>query len=168
MKKSARGAPLGLLPFLAAELKTSASHLMARSRAQMTSKGGELLAHIGQYWTTLGPRGAKALRAPEAYLAALPADDLGLRARITHALSFLLSESGKKMRALEVATDAVALARARVCDAATLGLTLRVYGSAAMDAGRLEDAETALAQAEAIPIGSAYHRIILLGRRDDT
>jgi ATP/maltotriose-dependent transcriptional regulator MalT len=34
-----------------------------------------------------------------------------------------------------------------------------------MDAGRLEDAETALAQAEAIPVGSAYHRIILLGRR---
>jgi tetratricopeptide (TPR) repeat protein len=68
------------------------------------------------------------------------------------------------MRALEVATDAVELAR-ESGDAATLGLALRVYGSAAMDAGRLEDAETALAQAETIPVPSAYNRIILLGRR---
>jgi tetratricopeptide (TPR) repeat protein len=68
------------------------------------------------------------------------------------------------MRALDVATEAVSLAR-ESGDAATLGLTLRVFGSTAMDAGRLEDAETALAQAETIPGGSAYHRIILLGRR---
>jgi predicted ATPase/class 3 adenylate cyclase len=162
-EKERTGRATGLIGFLAAELEDVRFALDGALARADDVDGGELLAHIGQYWTTLGLEDEGIARA-EAYLAALPAEDSGLRARITHALSFLLSESGKKMRALEVATDAVALARASG-DAATLGLTLRVYGSAAMDAGRLEDAETALAQAEAIPIGSAYHRIILLGRR---
>jgi predicted ATPase/class 3 adenylate cyclase len=162
-EKERTGRATGLIAFLAAELEDVRLALDGALARADDVEGGELLAHIGQYWTTLGLEGEGIARA-EAYLAALPAEGLGLRARITHALSFLLSESGKKMRALEVATDAVALARASG-DAATLALTLRVYGSAAMDAGRLEDAETALAQAEAIPVGSAYHRIILLGRR---
>ena len=162
-EKERTGRATGLIGFLAAELEDVRLALDVALARGDSFEGGELLAHIGQYWTTLGLEGEGIARA-ERYLAALPADALGLRARIYHALSFLLSESGKKMRALEVATDAVELAR-ESGDAATLGLALRVYGSAAMDAGRLEDAETALAQAETIPVPSAYNRIILLGRR---
>jgi predicted ATPase/class 3 adenylate cyclase len=162
-EKERTGRATALIEFLAAELEDVRLALDGALARAAHVEGGELLAHVGQYWTTLSLEGEGIART-EAYLAALPAEELGLRARISHALSFLLSDSGKKMRALEVATEAVALAR-ESGDAGTLGLTLRVYGSAAMDAGRLEDAETALAQAETIPVASAYHRIILLGRR---
>ena len=48
----------------------------------------------------------------EAYLAALPADQSRLRARLSSALSYLLSDSGQKVRAFELATQAVEHARA--------------------------------------------------------
>jgi predicted ATPase len=157
------GRATGLIELLAGELEDARLALDGALGRGECVEGGELLAHIGQYWTTLGLENEGIARA-EAYLAALPTEKRILRARISATLSFMLSESGKKARALDVATEAVALARASGDDA-TLGLTLRVYGSTAMDAGRLDDAETALAQAETIPVASAYHRIILLGRR---
>ena len=59
---------------------------------------------------------------------ALPADDSRLRARLLTALSYLLGESGHKVRALEVATQAVEQARASG-DGASLATALCRYCS---------------------------------------
>jgi ATP/maltotriose-dependent transcriptional regulator MalT len=94
----------------------------------------------------------------EAYLAALPAEQSRLRARLSIALSFLLGDSGQKVRAFEVATQAVEQARASG-DESSLAWALCRYASAVTLHQRLDDAEQALAQADAIPGTSASLRI---------
>jgi ATP/maltotriose-dependent transcriptional regulator MalT len=79
-------------------------------------------------------------------------------------LSYLLIYSGDKVRALERATDAVELAGASG-DAPSLAWVLRTYAGAAAFLYRFDDAERALAQAEALPVSTASVRIGLLNTR---
>ena len=125
--------------------------------------GGELLANIGLMWQLMGIQ-AEGMGRCEAYLAVLPADQSRLRARLSTALSSLLGDSGHKVRAFELAAQAVEHARA--CgDNSSLAEALNRYASAATFLRRFDDAERALAQAEAIPGTSAYFRLVLLGTR---
>jgi tetratricopeptide (TPR) repeat protein len=76
-------------------------------------------------------------------------------------LSVLVRSSGDKVRAFDLSTEAVAQARAG-SDAWSLAWALREYADAATFLLRLDDAERALAQAEAMPVTSANLRINLL------
>jgi predicted ATPase len=125
--------------------------------------GGELLANISGSWDAIGLE-AEGMARCEAYLAALPAGESRLRALLEYALSFLLRESGHKVRALELATQAVEHARASG-DGSLLARVLCEYATTAVSLYRLEDAERAVIEAEAIPLTSANLRIRLLERR---
>jgi predicted ATPase len=133
----------------------------ASTRAELID-GGELLANIGGSWQTIGLDGEGMARC-EAYLAALP-DQLELRARLLNALASYFIQSGQKARAFEVATQAVECARASA-DASLLAAALPWYAYAAAYLQHFDDAEQALAQAEAIPQTSAVLRIRLLEAR---
>jgi predicted ATPase len=152
---------------LAAELHTELEDVRfaldgALARSEVID-GGELLADIGASWQFIGLE-AEGMARDESYLAALPADQSQLRARLSIALSFLLRQSGHNARAFELATQAVEQARASG-DASSVARALREYAQMAVFLRRFEDAELALAQAEAIPEGSANLRILLLETR---
>ncbi len=125
--------------------------------------GGELLANVGANLLNIGLE-AEGLARCEAYLAALPADQSQLRARLSMVLTSLLSSSGRKVRAFEVATEAVEQARAGG-DTAVFARALHRYAGTATFLQRFDDAAQALAQAEAIPGTSARLRIMLLDAR---
>ncbi len=76
----------------------------------------------------------------------------------------MLIGSGRKVRALELATEAVKQARASN-DIASLVGALRQYAMAATFLDRFDDAERALTEADAIPETSAGARISLIGSR---
>jgi predicted ATPase/transcriptional regulator with XRE-family HTH domain len=124
--------------------------------------GAELLADAN-VWAAIGLDAEGKARC-EAYLAALPADQLRLHARLSTTLSFMLIGSGHKMRALELATQAVEQARASN-DLALLAGALRQYAMAATFLARFDDADRALTEVEAIPDTSMSARIALLGIR---
>lgn len=134
----------------------------ALARAEVVD-GGELLANIDRFWRAIGLDAEGTARC-EAYLAALPADQSRLRARLSTALSALLSQSDHGVRAFEVATEAVEHARA-AGDASLLAWALGRYAATATFLHRLDDAELALAQAEAIPGTAVALRIALLETR---
>jgi hypothetical protein len=69
------------------------------------------LADIDKTWRAIG-LDAEGMARSEAYLAAFPEDQLRLRARLSSVLSYLLWSSGHKVRAFELATEAVEQARA--------------------------------------------------------
>ncbi len=125
--------------------------------------GGALLANIGSLWGVIGLE-AEGMARCEAYLAALPADQSRLRARISIALSTLLSGCCQEVRAFELATLAVEDARASG-EAASLVCALHQYAMVAAFLHRFDDAERALAQAEAIPETSAKDRTALFATR---
>ncbi len=125
--------------------------------------GGELLANVGPQWGAIG-LDAEGIARCEAYLAALPADQSRLRARLSTALSYMLSFSGHRVRAFELATEAVEHARASGDDP-SLARALRMYAFTAVPLHRFDDAAEALAQAEAIPGNSAGLRLALLDTR---
>jgi predicted ATPase/class 3 adenylate cyclase len=125
--------------------------------------GAELLANIHTSWQAIGTD-AEGVARCEAYLAVLPADNSRLRARLLTTLSHLLGESGHKVRALEVATQAVEQARASG-DGALLAAALCRYAQQSTFFGRFDDAEPALIQAEAIPGTSTNVRLLLLETR---
>jgi predicted ATPase/class 3 adenylate cyclase len=126
--------------------------------------GGELLANIGAItWQATG-LDAEAIARCEAYLAALPAGESRLRGRLSTALSRLLLDAGHKVRAFELAAEAVEQARASG-DASSLTGALIVYAYAATLLSHLDDAESALAEVEAIPESSAPSRISFLNAR---
>ncbi len=133
---------------------------LARSEV---ADGAELLANIYVSWQAIGLDTEGVARC-EAYLARLPADHSRLRARLLAALSHLLGESGHKVRALEVATQAVEQARASG-DNASLATALCRFAQQAMFFGRFDEAEPALIQAEAIPGTSTNLRLLLLETR---
>jgi predicted ATPase/class 3 adenylate cyclase len=134
--------------------------------------GGALLAEIGGSWSDLG-LDAEGMTRCERYIASLTAGESQLLARLSGALAYLLNESGQKLRALEVATEAVAHARD---DGApkTIAWALRHYGNAATRLSRFEDADAALTEAEAYHVTSVsldlallYVRAILTNARGD-
>lgn len=73
-------------------------------------------------------------------------------------------DSGRRTRAFEVAAEAVELAQASG-DGASVATSLRNYANAATYLNRFDDAEKALAEAEAIPGASAHLRMRLLHGR---
>ena len=125
--------------------------------------GGELLAHVDTNWRAIG-LDAEGMTRCEAYLAALPASEVRLRARSSTVLSILLDQSGHKVRAYELASEAVEQARASG-DGWSLASALRAYAFAAAFLRRFDDAEKALAEAEAISGSSARLRVGLLEAR---
>jgi len=124
------------------------------------TEGGEILASIGRSWRAVGLEAEAAARC-EQYLEALPTDNSQLLARLASALSYHLSNCGRTVRAIEVATVAVTFAR-ESGDPSTLAQTLTQCASRSVIAGRLDAAEAELAEAERIPEASASPGISLL------
>ena len=91
------------------ELEDVRSALDAALVSKDVVEGGELLANIYGSWRTVGLDAEGTARC-EAYLAVLPADESLLRARLESVMSDLLSGSGHKVRAFQVATQ-----RGRAC-----------------------------------------------------
>ncbi len=152
-----------LIAALQTELEDVRFALDAALTRSEVAGGAALLANIYTTWQAIGIDSEGMARC-EAYLAVLPADHSRLRARLLTALSHLLGESGRKVRALEVATQAVEQARA--CgDGASLAAALCRYAQQATFFRRFDDAESALVQAEAIPWASANLRLLLLETR---
>jgi ATP/maltotriose-dependent transcriptional regulator MalT len=148
---------------LQTELEDARSALDAALAGSEIVDGGELLANISMGWQAIGLE-AEGMARCEAYLAALPENQLRVRAVLSSVLSYLLGYSGQKVRAFELATDAVELARASG-DAPSLAWVLRTYAGAAAFLHRFDDAERALTDAEAIPRTSASVRIGLINMR---
>jgi hypothetical protein len=94
----------------------------------------------------------------EAYLGALPIDDVLLHAKLGAILAALLCDRGKPARALEVSTKACASARASG-DGPTLALALRWHAGANERLRNFPEAESALSEAAAIPMLSARLRL---------
>ena len=129
------------------------------ARSQLID-GAELLANIYTVWHAIGLE-AEGIARCEAYLATLPADQLRLRARVSTILAYFLTYSGDRVLALELATQAVDLAQTSG-DASLLAMALHQYSATATHLHRLDDAERALTQGEAIPEISANIRRGLL------
>jgi predicted ATPase/class 3 adenylate cyclase len=125
--------------------------------------GAELLANLGVSWRSIG-LDAEAMARWEAYLAALPAVQSRLRAVLLTASAHVLADSGHKVRAFCVATQAVEQARA-ANNTSSLAWALNVYGMAATYLQRFDDADQALAEAEATPGASPYLRLSLIAAR---
>lgn len=125
--------------------------------------GGELLASVYASWQALGLSVEGTTRC-EGYLAVLPSGELRLRARLSSALSFLLGNSGHKVRAFEEAARAVEYARASG-DTLWVARALCQYAFTAAFLHQLDDADRALAQADEISEASADVRIQLLETR---
>ena len=111
-------------------------------------RGGELLADIGQHWLALGLDREGRTRI-EAYLVALPDDQYFLLAHLSLALSNMLFSSGRKRLAWDYAARALRSARASHDDS-TLLLALVTASKAALGLNLLDEAETSLAEAEAV------------------
>jgi tetratricopeptide (TPR) repeat protein len=155
--------PADIFAVLQTELEDVRSALDGALTGSEAIDGGELLASIEATWDAVG-LDAEGMARCEAYLALLPADQSRLRARLSSVLSFLLGESGKRVRAFELATQAIEHARASG-DASSLAPALRQYANAAISVYRFDEGEQALVQAEAIPSPSANFRTRLLGTR---
>ncbi len=122
--------------------------------------GGELLASIGWKWIDIGLP-AEGVTRCQAYLAALPASQSRLRARLTCALSFMLYDFGRKSDGFERAAEALEEARASG-DANSLADALVAYAHTGQDVQELHAVQRALLEAEAIAEASPYQRIRLL------
>ncbi|HLY02154.1 MAG TPA: adenylate/guanylate cyclase domain-containing protein [Candidatus Cybelea sp.] len=160
--RTARGTLSATLQTELEDVRAALDGALARSEVM---DGGELLASIDTSWQAVG-LDAEGMARCEAYLAALPADQSRLRARLSTALSGLFSQSLHQLRAFELATQAVEHARASGDDS-SLALALNRYAFTATLLDRLDDAEEALAekaltQAEAIPAISPFLRVELL------
>ncbi len=145
---------------LATELEDVRSAVDAALIRPNVLAGGWLLASIGTAWEPLGLNGEGITR-NEAFLSVVPDRELVLLARLGTTLSDMLTHSGRKERALEVATQAVAVARASE-DGPTLADALDKYAWVNLCLGKWDDAERAHTEAEAIPGASALLRILLL------
>jgi predicted ATPase len=121
----------------------------------------ELLANIGGAWRSCG-LDAEGIPRLEAYLAALPANEPRLRVRLSRMLSFFLVVSGRSIPAFDVATEAVDLAR-RSGDSELSGALVQ-YALSATHLHRFDEAEQALAEAEAIAATSTTRHTALNAR----
>jgi predicted ATPase len=133
------------------DVRSALDGALAQSDA---TEGAEILASIGRSWRAVGLE-AEGFAWCERYLEVLPSDKPRLRASLSSALSYLLSHCGRTVRSLEAAVAAVAFGR-ESGDPATLAQALIQYASRAVIAGRLDEAEEALAEAKAMPEASAF------------
>lgn len=125
--------------------------------------GAKLLANTSVSWRPIGLE-AEGTARYEAYLAALPANESHLRARLSTELSYLLGVCGERLRAFEIAAQAVEQARASGDDS-LVAKALRQYAQRATVLCRFDEAERAYLEAEAMPETSVSHRMFLLGAR---
>jgi predicted ATPase/class 3 adenylate cyclase len=126
-------------------------------------EGAELLAAVGDAWTSVG-LDSEGIARIEAYLAALPETESLLLARLATTLPRLLDYALLRDRGVDVAMRAVAHAR-ESGDGAALGWALEIYASTSMDPHHFDEAEEALAEAEAISEAPTALRIDLLQAR---
>jgi predicted ATPase/class 3 adenylate cyclase len=128
------------------------------------TSGAELLAAIGTSWNAFGSD-ADGISRLEAFAGALDGQQSSaLRAELLDALSRLLSDAGQRAKAMDLAVEAVALARA----GAKTNVLVRAIESHAISLGRarrFDEADRALAEAEAIPNPPALLRLRLLSTR---
>jgi predicted ATPase/class 3 adenylate cyclase len=156
--RSARWAEL--LDLLVAELGDVRAALDWSAASADAAMGCELLVAIGTSWTNLGLE-REGIARIEAFL---PHGEPRLLAGLLSSLAFLAGNSGHVARGFEAATQAVA--QARMCDdPAILADALREYAMGAWRLRRIDDAETALVEAEAISADSAVLRLDLLETR---
>ncbi len=134
----------------------------ARSRADVI-EGAELLAAIGISWRFLG-LDAECIARCEQCLASLPAAESLLRAQLSTVLSDRFGHKGRKTRALELATEAVAYARASG-DGPALVAALSRYAASIVLVNQLDGVESALGEAEAIAEVPPSLRLELLSTR---
>jgi predicted ATPase/class 3 adenylate cyclase len=158
-ERTARSAEL--VTALQTEIEDVRSALDSALRSQPV-EGAELFV-VTPRWETIGLK-AEAKTRCEALLEVLPAGQSRLRALLLHVLSTSLGDSGHKTRGFEVAAQAVEHARASN-DASCLARALLRYSTAAVHLRRIDEAERALAQAEAMQEASATFRITLLESR---
>jgi len=128
------------------EVRSALDGALARSQF---IDSAELLTSAYTVWLGVGLE-AEGIARCEAHLAALPADQLQLRARVSTILAYFLTYSGDRVFALELSAQAVVLAQTSG-DASSLAMALRQYSVTALHLRRLDDAEQTLTQAEAIP-----------------
>ncbi len=122
------------------------------------TEGAELLTYLS--FSALGLE-VEGIRRYEQYIAAIPASESRLLARLSSTLALNLGEFGFRTRAIEVAGDALARARAST-DTEALAYALRAFGQAASRLRRFEEAEATLLEAEALPGISEPFRSSLL------
>jgi predicted ATPase/class 3 adenylate cyclase len=125
--------------------------------------GAELLVAIGTSWNAFGSD-ADGISRLEAFADVLDRRHPELRSGLLNALSRLLSDGGHRAKAMDLAVEAVALAR----DGARPNALAHAIESHAISLGRarrFEEADRALAEAEAIPNPSALLRLRLLSTR---
>jgi predicted ATPase/class 3 adenylate cyclase len=155
--------PMELRELFATELEDVRSALDGALARSDVVDGAKLLWCTEGKWLSLGLE-AEAIRRCEQYLAALPRSEARLMADVSDRLALFLNARGERNRAFEIATEALAHARssgdadAQTCAAARLGVIL-------IDLRRFDDAETALAEAEANAGTSPMFRHRLLGYR---
>ncbi|MBD5636101.1 MAG: hypothetical protein IAI49_16660, partial [Candidatus Eremiobacteraeota bacterium] len=125
--------------------------------------GAELLAAIERAWIARGFAREGIVRI-EAFISALPGDEVLLLAKLSATLSSLFAFQGMFARALAVATDACAYAR-RSTDGPAVALALRAYARANTQLHNFADADAALNEAAAIPSLSAAMRSTLTEAR---
>ena len=126
-------------------------------------EGGELLSSLASNWTNFG-LDAEGIRRCEQFRAALPRDQTRLLARLSSTVAWLENERGQRARALEIATEAAANARMSG-DVVAMVEASRILGEVLLALRRLDDADLALAEVEAIPGTPANLRILLLASR---
>jgi predicted ATPase/transcriptional regulator with XRE-family HTH domain len=148
---------------IAVELEEVRAALNVALVGSLTTLGGEMLADIGSRWTSIG-LGDEGLARVELFLAVLADADARLRARLFIAVAWLAQLVRGVTAGIEAATQAVAYARASG-DLPTLAEALLAYSLSAAGLRRFDDAESALAQAEAIEDVSTATRLRLLGDR---
>ncbi len=136
---------------------------VALEREGEVTSGAELLAAIGTSWNAFGSD-ADGISRLETFVDVLDGQQPELRSELLNALSRLLSDSGQRAKATDLAVEAVALARA----GARPNVLVQAIESLAISLGRarrFEEADRALAEAEAISDPSALLRLRLLSTR---
>jgi hypothetical protein len=135
----------------------------AFAHPDLVPAGAELLAAIERAWIPLGLIREGVAR-NEAFIAALPAGEVLLLAKLSATLGSLLLDQGRLSRSLEAATKARAYAQISG-DAATRAFALAWHARANADLGNFTDAEDALLEADTLPSLSARRRSNLIDSR---
>jgi predicted ATPase/class 3 adenylate cyclase len=145
---------------LATELEDVRAALDRAAEGLASVAGAELLDAIWATWGIIGLYSEGTARI-QSLLALIGAQEFGLRARLSNALSVLAANSGRTAQAFEFVVQAVADARASG-DPATLALVLASFSWNASRLGRFDEALAAVAEAEAIPGVPARMRLRVL------
>jgi len=152
-----------LADLFATELEDVRSALDGALARSDTVSGAELLSYAEEIWQDVGLE-SEGIRRCEQYVAALPTSESRLIAGLLRIVSTLLSTRGEKRRALEIAKEALAHARSSG-DVDAQAHALGRLGGLLIDLRQLEDAEAALAEAEASAGTSSSFRHRLLQYR---